>query len=483
MSESDTAASSTLIAEETTDNLPIGRNLKIAFFHLGSGMADVLTTGVWNRVMISDLGFAAAPIGLLVALRYFLAPLGIWAGRISDQRAILGFRRLSWVWFGRLMMVLSTFLLGYATAQIATHGALSTTTLEWGMIIASLLMFSVGSTISGTTFLALVYDRTPEHQRGRSVGIVWTFLLLGFTVGGILFGRLLPEAVEGESEAIATSVGTLAFTPESLLNLFIVAGVAFALLWFFSLLGEEKRTPNATYEQAKPQEPTRTVWQDLSLVWTSSSMRFFLFYLTMSMFFAFSQDLVLEPFAGDVFGMPAATTNRFSAYWGSMAILGTIVFLWLSRRYPRLTNTVMSQAGVVVLVIAFAMLTLSSLAEIRPLITPTLIVLGIGLGIWNVGTLGLMMDLSPVGKAGTFLGFWTMSVTLARGFGVASGGIFRDAILAVSGDFAVTYGMVFLIGTVGLIVSGVCLRRVNMNRFKRDTSPNDTATIFAGAMD
>ena len=466
-----------------TENLPIGRNLKIALFHLGSGMADVLTTGVWNRVMISDLGFAATPIGLLVALRYFLAPLGIWAGRISDQRALLGFRRLSWIWGGRLLMVLSTFLLGITTAQIATHGALETTALEWLAIVASLLMFSVGSTISGTTFLALVYDRTPEHQRGRSVGIVWTFLLLGFTVGGILFGRLLPDNLPEGAQAIATQSGAeLAFTPDALMTLFIVAGVVFAVLWVFSLLGEEKRT-TAPISAPAQDKPVRTVWQDLSLVWTSVPMRFFLFYLTASMFFAFSQDLVLEPFAGDVFNMPVSVTSRFSAYWGSMAILGTIVFLWLSRRYRWLTNNVMSQVGVGILILAFVMLAVSSFAQIRGLITPTLVVLGIGLGIWNVGTLGLMMDLSPLGKAGTFLGFWTMAVTLARGGGVATGGIFRDAVLSVSGDFSVTYGVVFLVGAIGLAISALCLLRVNLARFKSDAAQSDVATIFVGAMD
>ena len=61
-------------------------NLKIALFHLGSGMADVLTTGVWNRIMVADLGFSAAIVGLLTGLRYFLAPLGVIAGRYSDTR-------------------------------------------------------------------------------------------------------------------------------------------------------------------------------------------------------------------------------------------------------------------------------------------------------------------------------------------------------------------------------------------------------------
>ena len=60
-------------------NLTIGRNLKIGLFHLGSGMADVITTGIWNRIMISDLGFSATPVSLLISLKYFLAPLGVWA--------------------------------------------------------------------------------------------------------------------------------------------------------------------------------------------------------------------------------------------------------------------------------------------------------------------------------------------------------------------------------------------------------------------
>lgn len=472
----------TTTPSQTTEHLSIGRNLKIALFHLGSGMADVLTTGVWNRIMISDLGFAAAPIGLLVALRYFLAPLGVWAGRMSDDRVILGFRRLFWVWLGRAMMVISTFMLGYATATIAREGDNLATSSEWMMIVASLLLFSVGSSISGTTFLALVYDRAPEHQRGRAVGIVWTFLLLGFTVGGILFSVLLPSHSEESTEGVTHA---LSFSPDTLLNLFLVAGVLFGVIWVLSLLGEEKRSADVPLvaKNAPQNQEKVSILKDLSLVWTSAPMRFFFFYLTLSMFFAFSQDLILEPFAGDVFDMPARVTNRFAAYWGSTAILGTLIFLWLSRRYKWLTNTVMSQIGVVLLTITFALFAFSSFANLRGIVTPALVLLGVGLGIWNVGTLGLMMDLSPTQRAGTFLGFWTMAVTLARGGGVASGGILRDLGVALGGDFGVAYGATFLIGAIGLGVSAYCLWQVNVKRFKQETAPQDVATILAGAMD
>ncbi|MDX2141350.1 MAG: BCD family MFS transporter [Chloroflexota bacterium] len=466
---------------DTQPNLSTARNIKIGFFHLGSGMADVITTGVWNRIMISDLGFAATPIGLLVALRYFLAPIGVWAGRMSDRMAIGGYRRLFWIWLGRGMMAVSIAILGFATAHVARGNAADLMT--WVVLTLALLLFSLGNAFSGSTFLALIYDRSAEHQRGRAVGIVWTFLLLGFTIGGVFFGLLLPSS-DAHPEG---TMGVLKFTPETITNLFLIGATVMGSLWFFSLLGEERRsrTDGSTASHAESEHAT-TLKSDLKLAWSSRQTRFFFWYLALSMMFAFTQDLILEPFAADVFEMSASTTSRFAAYWGSMAILGTIVFLILSRRFKWLTNTVMNYLGVGILVLTFALFALSSFAEIRWLVTPGLILLGIGLGIWNVGTLGLMMDMSPFGKAGTFLGFWTLVVTLARGSGVAGGGILRDIGYQISGTYTASYGAVFLIGAIGLGVALWALSQVNVRAYKAEAQieeTRDTAKILAGAMD
>jgi len=464
---------------ENQPNLSTGRNLKIGLFHLGSGMADVITTGIWNRIMISDLGFSATPIGLLVALRYFLAPLGVWAGRMSDRRAIGGYRRLFWIWLGRGMMAISIFLLGYLTALFAR--GVPAEAIHWIGMTFAMLLFSLGSAFSGSTFLALIYDRTNENQRGRAVGIVWTFLLLGYTVAGFLFGVLLPAHTDGETG--------LSFTPETLLNLFIIAGLVLSGLWVVSVIGEERRTPDRAAvgtNNGAQAEPSSSLLSDLKLAWSNRQTRYFFWYLALSMMFAFSQDLILEPFAGDVFAMEARQTTRFAAYWGSMAILGTIVFLILSRRVKWLTNTTMNYLGVGLLVVTFGIFALSSFAEIRPLVTIGLITLGLGLGMWNVGTLGLMMDMSPFGRAGTFLGFWTLVVTLARGVGVSGGGMLRDLFLSFNGgDFASGYGWVFALGAGGLIVALVFLSRVNVRQFRESypSQPVEAEKVFAGAMD
>ncbi|MBZ0302276.1 MAG: BCD family MFS transporter [Anaerolineae bacterium] len=455
------------------NNLTVARNLKIALFHLGSGMADVLATGVWNRIMISDLGFSATPISLLVSLRYFLAPLGIWAGRMSDRHAVGGYRRLFWIWLGRAMMVLSVFAVGLTTTALA-RGAEATLGV-WAALSLGLLLFSLGNALSGSTFLALIYDRAPEHQRGRAVGLVWTFLLLGFTIGGILFGVMLPSSEESSSG--------LSFTPETLQNLFVMTALILGSLWFFSLLGEERRSPAGAITQAGAEAQT-SLRADLRRVWDNPHTRFFLVYLSCSMIFAFAQDAILEPFAGDVFNMDARHTTRFAAYWGSMSILGSLLFLGLSRRVKRLDNTMMSYIGVGTLVLTFALFSISSLGAVRELVTPGLILLGLGLGLWNIGTLGLMMDMSPAARAGTFLGFWTMAVTFARGFGVSGGGILRDLLLSLTGSHQFAYGAVFVLEFAGLLVAIWALRRVNVHAYKAgQETPADMAQVLAGALE
>ncbi|MDX2078083.1 MAG: BCD family MFS transporter [bacterium] len=470
-------------------NLTVGRNLKIGFFHLGSGMADVMATGVWNRVMISDLGFAATPIGLLVSLRYFLAPLGVLAGRMSDRRAVFGYRRLFWVWLGRLMMVMSVFMLGFQTAAFVNGSPADVG--AWIIISLAMLLFSLGSALSSSTFLALIYDRSNANQRGRSVGIVWTFLLIGFTIGGITFGLMLPSEVKTSLDYLLLTISPTNifhnkpdFSADALLNLFLMAGMILGALWFFSLLGEEKRQRAGLIPNAQATEAETSLRHDLGLVWKSRPMRFFGFYLGLSMMFAFSQDLILEPFAGDVFDMSARVTTKFAAYWGSMAILGTIAFLFLARRYKWLTNYRMNVIGVWMLIITFVLFAISSIFSIRGIVTPALITLGLGLGIWNVGTLGMMMDMSPLGKAGTFLGFWTLLVTFARGFGVSGGGIVRDIALNTTGSVNLAYGIAFGLGAVGLGVSLYMLNQINVHAV--DVLQENTISaeaVFAGAMD
>lgn len=452
MSRSDSPAT-------TVDNLSLRRNFKLASFHIGSAMADILALSVWNRVAIVELGLAATPIALLLGLRYFLAPLSIWVGQRSDVASWRGYRRLPYIWSGRLMMILSYFLLGLGTVTLADN---RTNALGWIGLVAALILFSVGSTFSGTTYLSLIYDITPERQRTRVVSVVWFFLIAGFAGAGILYGKLLPQ-----------------YSREGFMALFVIAPLIMGALWFFSVWREEK--PVTAIQQAAPIEK-RPFLQDFKTVWSNTQTRVFFLFLALSTLFFYAQDSILEPFAGQVFGMKLEQTSRFSAYWGSMTLVGIVVSLWLERRFPKtFDNVALSRWGVATLLITFALFFLSAVAQIRGLVTINLILMGIGLGMWTVGTLGLMMDMTRAWGAGLYLALWTVSETLARGVGVIIGGVLRDVTLSISGQLSTAYGAVFFMEAVGFALTLIVLSRVNVHVFQQQTPAPDT--VLSAAMD
>lgn len=420
-------------------NLPIGRNLKIGTFHLGSTMADVLGSGVWNRVMIKELGYAATPVGLLLALRYFLAPLAVWAGNRSDRTRVRGYRRLPWIWGGRLMMVAGYILVAVSTVELVRFGE-----GWWLGIILGFLLVSIGNSISGSTFLALIYDRAPAHQRGRAVGIVWTFLLTGYAVAGILFARLFPEYSEG-----------------AFLQFFLTVGAIMTALWFFALWGEERRLTEAAPEPAEA-ATTTNLRAELQKMWEQPSARLLMLFMLLSFLAAFMQDALLEPFGGKVFDLSVGETTRFQAFWGTTAILSSIGALWGYRRFKQYGYHRLARWGVLVMILTFSLLAMTAMGEIASLLRPSLLLLGLGYGLWNIGTLGLMIENSREDSAGLDLGVWTVVATLCRGGGVFAGTVLFDLFDFGLQDVAMSYGLVFLVEALLLVAAFIVLNQMTM---------------------
>jgi len=452
----------TTLEPTATRPISLARNIKIGTFHIGSSMADILVSAVWNRIAIAELGFAAFPISLLLALRYILAPLSVWIGQRSDVKAYFGYRRLPYIWGGRFMIMISLFTLALCTVAAYETNA----PLAWIGMVASVILFSVGSVFSGTTYLALIYDITPKPQQTRVVSVVWFFLISGFAGSGILYSVLLKE-----------------YTREGFLRLFLIAPLIMGAFWFISTLGEERRQRKG---EAAPQVeqvgPRVSFGQTIRAAWANRQTRLFFLFLGLTTMFFYTQDIILEPFGAQVFGMTTATTNRFSSYWGSMTLIAIIVTLLLARRFPaRINNISASRWSVFILIAAFALFAISAFAGVRPLVTVALIVLGIGLGVWTVGTLGLMMDMTSIAGAGLYLSLWTVSETLARGAGTALGGALRDIGFALFGNINIAYGGVFLVQAVGFALTLFVLSRVSIVDFHRNM-PSPRA-VMEGAMD
>ena len=62
-------------ADAATEDLPLGRILRLSLFQVSVGMAAVLLTGTLNRVMIVELGMSASLVAVMVSLPLLFAPL------------------------------------------------------------------------------------------------------------------------------------------------------------------------------------------------------------------------------------------------------------------------------------------------------------------------------------------------------------------------------------------------------------------------
>ena len=429
------------------------RSFKIGSFHIGSSMTDVMLSGVWNRVMITDLGMVAWPVSLLLAARYFLAPLAIWAGHESDTHPLLGSRRTAYIWLGRLMMLLALPLLPLSVGLIAEGDA----RLGWLLATASLLLYGTGTSISGAPFLALVHDSAPYERRGQAVSIVQFMLVVSFAFIPVLFARIMPD-----------------YDQESFWRLVLVGMAGAAFFWLVSVLGEERRARRIGTLPAAPPAgaPTLSLRATLSGVWSDPRTRRYALFLAASAFFAFMQDAVLEPFGGDVFGLSVGETTRFNAYWGVGVLISMIATYGLTRKRRPDQQVSTTAWGLLLLAIPVGLLSVAAWRESLAMVVPVLFFFGIGFGVFTVGGVSLLMAVTTAEKAASYLALWSVIQLVSRGLGIATGGLIRDLVNTLSGYISVAYASVFVIEALGLILCIWLLRRVDIRSFAEQRRPD-----------
>jgi len=256
-----------------------------------------------------------------------------------------------------------------------------------------------------------------------------------------------------------------------------------AAIWFFSLLGEERPDPNRAAAVAAARTTAASFWKDLKTAWAIPQTPIFFSFLGLSTMFFYTQDVILEPFGGLVFGMDVAHTSRFSSYWGTLTLVFIVLSLVAARRFPKWVNNMsLSQWSIAILAVAFGIFFVSAAAQIRPLVTVGLVVMGTGLGLWTVGTLGLMMDMTRAWRAGLYLALWTVSETLARGVGTLLGAMIKDVSYQLTGSYPTAFAAVFLVQTIGFVICLIILNRISIQAFIKHSTPEPEA-VLVGSMD
>ncbi|MCL5778606.1 PucC family protein [Limibaculum sp. FT325] len=446
-------------SDAASPELPLPRLLRLSLFQVSVGMAIVLLTGTLNRVMIVELGVPAWIVALMVALPVLFAPFRALVGFRSDtHKSALGWRRIPYLWYGTLLQWGGLAFMPMALILMSGD----TTGPYWvGPAAAALAFFMVGAGLhtTQTAGLALATDIAPEETRPRVVALLYVMLLVGMAGSAILFGWLLAD-----------------FSKVRLIQIVQGAAVATLVINLFALWKQEVLKPHLTRHDI-PRPSFREAWGDLMAGGRAGRL---LVAIGLGTAGFSMQDVLLEPYGGEVLGLSVSDTTLLTAILASGSLAG---FALAGRRLIRGADPCRLAAwGAVVGVFAFAAVILAAPLGSGVLFRVGTALIGFGGGLFAVGTLTAAMDLARAGGSGLALGAWGSVQATAMGLAVASGGALRDVVggLAQSGalgpalgDASAGYGFVYHVEIAllfaTLIAIGPLVRRAGTGRARKSS--------------
>lgn len=430
-----------------------GQLLRLGLFQLAAGATSVIFLGVLNRVMRVELGIDLFWVSLLVGGGHYLGALvAIPFGHYSDTHRIAGYRRTVYALGGALL----TALILAASPFVAVWLSQNLSPLGLALGFAFFLLEGISTYIAGTAYLSLIADLTSEKERGQATGVVWTLLMVGIIATGVSTGLILKD-----------------YSFNAFVTLTLAGAATAAGLSAIALVRQEPRSR----AEAPALTPPPGLRESLRLLVRSSQSRWFAGFLLLAMFSYFMQDVILEPFGGEVFSLNAARTARFNSYMGTGVILGMLAGgFWLIPRFgkPRITALgCWLQAG------SFALLAYASAAGQAGWLGLAITLLGLGAGFFTVGGVAMMMDMTSAEHTGLFVGAWTLVQAVAKGPASIVGGALQTTFVSVGATAAQAYAGVFALEAVGIALSIFFLSRVGVQVFQQQVAPLGQVVVEA----
>jgi BCD family chlorophyll transporter-like MFS transporter len=402
-------------ADVATPELPLARLLRLALFQVSVGMALVLCVGTLNRVMIVELGVAASVVAIMVSLPVVYAPFRALVGFRSDHhRSAIGWKRVPYMWMGTLIQFGGLAIMPFALLVLGGGGESQQWPAWLGPAGAGLAFLLVGAGLhtTQTAGLALATDLAEPAARPRVVGLMYVMLLVGTMISALVFGAFLRD-----------------FTPARLIQVIQAAAVLTLVLNTIAMWRQEALAPRRA---AAPEVDFGAAWRHF-IAGPGTRRRLAAIALG-TMAFAM-QDVLLEPYGGQVLGLSVGATTWITA---TLAAGGLAGFGLASAVLARGADPArMARAGAVVGLPAFAAILVAAPAQSVTLYAVGALLIGFGGGVFAHGTLTLTMDRAPKEQAGLALGAWGAVQATAAGVAVALGGIGRDVVggLAMQGHF------------------------------------------------
>jgi MFS transporter, BCD family, chlorophyll transporter len=412
--------------------------LRLGLVQACLGAVVVITTSTLNRIMVVEHALPALLPGFLVALHYLVQVVRPRMGYGSD----MGGRRSPWILGGMCLLAVSGFAAAGATVLMASN-------LVLGIFLATIAFagIGIGVSASGTSLLVLLAKRVDENKRAPAATIVWMMMIVGFAITAGTAGHLLG-----------------AYTPQKLLQ--VSAGVsAIAMLVTFMSLwrleGDAIKTAPAV--EVRQQPSFKEVLQE---VWAEPVARQFTIFVFIAMLAYSSQDLILEPFAGAIFGLNAGQTTKLSGLQHGGVLAGMILVALAGgairgKRFGSLKAWTIG--GCIASAITLFGLVLGGIIGPAWPIRPTVFLMGVANGAFSIAAIGSMMRLASEGKEsreGTRMGLWGAAQALAFGLGGLVGTGASDLARWALGNTGIAYSWVFGFEAVLFLVAAFLAYRL-----------------------
>ncbi len=431
------------------------KQIKLGLIHVAVAMTLVPINSTLNRVMIKELAISATLVAILASLPYLFSPIQVAIGSFSDRHPVWGYRRSPYILMGLLLCVTGLILSPQAAFLLNNN--------FWAGVAVGILAFGawgMGYNLASVSYLSMATEISGARNRGRTIAVMWFMMITSIIFTAITLSNLVDP-----------------YTEQALINAFwVVAGIALALglIGLFRL--EERHVSTSSTEK---DEQYSWLFLLKSIRNNPQVTRFF-WYLAILLAAILGQDILLEPFAGEAFGLSVRDTTRITAIWGTCVLVALLVAGFLENRFSKI---LVVKLGAWTALVGFLTITLSGIVYDLQIFYVGVVLLGIGTGLSTVSNLSLMFDMTTATQVGLFIGAWGMSNAMSRLLGTVLSGAVRDLLTQILQNPVTAYIVVFIIEAMMLAVSLIILRGIDVREFRQQAEKTSLVERAAIATD
>ncbi len=416
------------------------KRLQLGLIHVAVAMTLVPINSTLNRVMIKELSLSATLVAILASLPYLFAPIQVAIGSYSDRHPIFGLRRTPYILAGLILCVLGVVISPQVAFLMAKNFPLG---LFAGIFAFGL--WGMGYNLSAVSYLSLASELSGENGRGKTIATMWFMMIVSIIATAIGLSRMVDP-----------------YTPEALIRAFEVVAASALTLGLLGLIKLEPRS-NSVVDMSTHSE-TYSFKQMSAAITTNPVARTFFIYLLLLLAAILGQDVLLEPFGAEAFGMTVTQTTRITSIWGTFVLLAILIAGALEGRVAKKT---VAQFGNIGALAGFVVIVVSGFTRSTSIFYSGVTLLGLGTGLSTVANLSLMFDFTVPGMVGLYIGAWGFSNALSRLIGSILGGVVRDVVNQITGAALSGYLVVFTLEALMLLAAAIMLTKINIENFQR----------------